>query len=130
MHEHFAFGDRDAAEQHAITTRAEPQVVADVNRGNDDAELAGELFAQRCDALQQLATARRVDHVQEVETDLEAEQLDRQGGFDLAALRFLVGTSPSGLGGVGERARGVSGIRVGHRIFSTRRRPSGNTAEP
>src|SRR5476651_2342190 len=120
MHEHFAFGDRHAAEQHAIATRAEPQVVTDVNRGNDDAELAGELFAKRRDALEQLAAARRVDHVQEVETDLEAEQLDRKRSFDLAALRFLVGTSPSGLGGVGERPRGVSSIRVSYRIFSAR----------
>src|SRR6185503_16462236 len=106
-------------------------VVADVDRRHDDAELERELLAQRRDPGEQLAAARRVDHAEQVEPDLEAEQLDRQRGLELAAMGLLVvgATAALWLGRPCGRA-GLAGLLGGRAIGRARRRPGRQPGEP
>ena len=71
----------------------------------------------RSDAIarEQLAAARRVDHAEQVEADLEDEQLDRQRGLELAAW-----ARSSGLRGSG----GLAGVRAVAGWPRSARRPS------
>ena len=80
--------DLDAEELDRVVVHGQVDVVAGAHRGYDDADVAGHLAAQRLDAVEQVATGCRVDEVDHVGGQLEAERVDEDlGGQHLGGVR-------------------------------------------
>ena len=61
----------------AYVVGGQVHVVARAHRRDDDAEVGGELAAQRLDPVEQVAATVDVDQVDEVGRELELERVDR-----------------------------------------------------
>ena len=68
--------DLDTAQLHDILARPQAQVVRDVHRGNDEAELRGQMAAQGANAVEHLAALFFIDHGDELEADFKRQLID------------------------------------------------------
>ena len=107
-----AFADGHAAEIDAIGVRAEIEVVADVHRGNEEAEFLRQLAAHAADAREQVAALRLVHQRHEAVADFEAEQIDRLHVFPAQLARF---------GRAVRRRGGATSAALGARSAASRR---------
>ena len=72
-----AIADRHARQADAIGVRRQLEVVADVHRLHQEAQLLRELAAHAADARQQFAALALVDQRHQAEADFQADQVDR-----------------------------------------------------
>ncbi len=96
-----ALADLQPAQEHAVAVGVEPEVVAQVHRGQHDAEVGGELLAERGDAARQLGALGHLDERDEPVPHLELQRFHREEILHL--LRRPLGGGGRGLGA---RARG------------------------
>ncbi len=97
---HLPAGDFDAAKRDDVLARLEAQVVRDVDAGNDEAKLAGEMLAQGANAGQQLSSLVGIDQGDQGVANFEREIVEREQGVERVGLNGsgLVGSGGSGLG--------------------------------
>ena len=79
--------DLDPFEQDRVFVRLELEVVADVDRRNDEAHIRGELPPDGLDTTKQLAVLLGVDQRYETIAYLEFQDIDGQQGLDALILR-------------------------------------------
>ncbi len=77
-----------ALEQDAVAVGFQLQVVANVHRRNQKADLAGELFAQRADAFEQFAVLIAVDHRNQAIAHFQCQNIHRRDVVPTHLRRF------------------------------------------
>ena len=85
----------------AVFLRAERHVVENTHRRHDEAEIAGDLAAERLDLVCQAIAAAVVDERQQAIAELDLELVEREGGGDGLVHRRLFGFDAQALGAGG-----------------------------
>jgi hypothetical protein len=126
--------DLQAAQHDPVLVAVEPQVVAEVDRGEHDAEVAGDLAPQGGDAARQLGPLLQVDERQEAVAHLQLQGVEGQQVLAPVAGRLGLLDLGAGAGG-GHLGSGWPSARVkvaGHRAEASNgaRQEADNTSTP